>query len=140
MLSSEGILSIADSTFVRNYAAKAGVMMIGTLGSVICNNCTFSANFALESGVFDMNNATTNIFTRSSFVDNTAINSPIGSSTSSSVVFNNTLIEANVAISADKFFREAFACEDFCYLTEEFKESMMKNYNKSIISTSSAEI
>ena len=90
-----------DSTFTSNYAAKAGVMMIGTLGSVMCTNCTFANNFALESGVFDFNNAATIMFSQSSFMSNTAINSPIGSSTSTSIAFNDTLIESNVAISAE---------------------------------------
>ena len=57
MLRTEGIVSFEDSVFTGNYALKAGVLMVGTQGTVLCNNCSFVSNFAVEGGVFDMNNA-----------------------------------------------------------------------------------
>ena len=57
VLRAEGIVSFEDSVFMGNYALKAGVLMVGTQGTVLCNNCTFLSNFAIESAVFDLNNA-----------------------------------------------------------------------------------
>ena len=89
---------------------KAGVMMVGIQGAVQCTNCTFQGNFALESGVFEMNNAGTSMFTGSRFINNRAINAPIGTTTTSTVIFNDTLIRENLAIGSVDYYTEAFEC------------------------------
>ena len=115
-------------------------MMVGIQGSVQCSNCTFQDNFALESGVFEMNNAGTSLFTGSRFVNNIAINAPIGTTTTSTVVFNDTLIQKNLAISAVEYYTEAFECVSFCYLAMEFKEQTLQIINETTLASSKAEI
>ena len=88
---------------------KAAVMMVGIQGAVQCDNCTFHGNFALESAVFEMN-AGTSLFTGSRFLNNRAINAPIGTTTTSTVIFNDTLIQENLAISSVNYYTEAFEC------------------------------
>ena len=87
-----------------------------------------------------MNNAGTSLFTGSRILNNRAINAPIGTTTLSTVVFNDTLIQENLAITALEYYAEAFDCVDFCYLATEFKEQTMQIINKTTLASSKAEI
>ena len=80
------------------------------------------------------------MFTHSTIKNNRAVNAPIGSAVSSTVVFNETVIEANLAIAAEEYFTETFLCVEFCFIASEFKEKTLKVFNITKLSTSKVEL
>ena len=72
--------------------------------------------------------------------NNRAVNAPIGSVASSTVVFNETVIEGNLAIAAEEYFTETFRCVNFCFISSEFKEKTHQVFNITSLSTSKVEL
>ena len=80
------------------------------------------------------------MFTHSTFLNNRAVNAPIGSAASSTLVFNETVIEGNLAIASEVYFTETFICVEFCFIEDEFKDKTHDIFNITQLSASKVEL